>query len=141
VISNTNGERFITVFLAKYNEKTRRLKYINAGHNAPILFWQGKATKLISGTTMIGALDELPFINPGTVDIEPGSLIVNYTDGLLDHQNQGPKNWTEDDLIQFIIANGNEHPEKFNQLLMDYIDFVIKGKPIDDVTLLTLQIF
>jgi len=141
VISNTNGERFITVFLAKYNENTRKLNYINAGHNAPILFSQGKVKKLMSGTTMIGALDELPFINQGTVDIAPGSLIVNYTDGLLDHEQQGPRNWGEEDLIEFVRANGNEHPEKFNQLLMDHIDFVIKGKPIDDVTLLTLQIF
>lgn len=141
VLNNTHGERFITVFLAKYNEKTRKLNYVNAGHNAPVLFSHGVAKTLTCGTTMIGALDELPFIRQGTVDIAPGSLIVNYTDGVLDYDHQGLKKWGEEDLIEFVISNGDQTPEKFNQLLMDYIDLVIKGKPIDDVTLLTLRIF
>jgi len=40
VINNTKGERFITLFLAKYNQQTRKLNYINAGHNATLLFSQ-----------------------------------------------------------------------------------------------------
>ena len=141
VLDNTKGERFITVFLAKYNEKTRKLNYINAGHNAPILFSGGIATVLKSGTTMIGALDELPFVNQGEIDIEPGSFIVNYTDGLLDHEVAGNIDWSEEALIEFILANGNNSPETFNQLLLEHISQVIKGKPIDDITLLTIAIF
>src|SRR5476651_1127681 len=73
VINNTKGERFITLFLAKYNEKTRKLNYINAGHNATVLFSQGKAITLKLGTTMIGVFDELPFLNQGEVYVGPGS--------------------------------------------------------------------
>jgi len=140
VINNTKGERFITLFLAKYNENTRKLNYINAGHNATILFSDGEAKTLKLGTTMIGVFDELPFINQGEVDIEPGSLIVNYTDGLMDHE-QNNKNWGEESLVEFIKENGKLPADDFNQLLMDHINLVIKGKPIDDVTLLTLTIF
>jgi sigma-B regulation protein RsbU (phosphoserine phosphatase) len=43
VIRNTQGEKFITLFLAKYNQKTRKLSYINAGHNPPILYANGEA--------------------------------------------------------------------------------------------------
>jgi len=141
VLTNTKGERFITLFLAKYNEKTRKLTYINAGHNATIVCSKGEVTTLKSGTTMIGVFDELPFINQGEVNIEPGSLIINYTDGLLDQETHGAKKWEEESLIEFVIANNNNTPDTFNQHLMDHIDFVIKGKPIDDVTLLTLRIF
>jgi phosphoserine phosphatase RsbU/P len=141
VVDNTKGERFITLFLAKYNEKTNKLHYINGGHNPPVLFSNGTATRLTLGTTMIGALDELPFVNQGEIDLEPGSLIVNYTDGLMDHEQPGAKPWEEVNLEEFVIANGHHSPEKFNQLIMDYIDFEIKGKPIDDVTLLTLKFF
>ena len=141
VINNTKGERFITLFLAKYNEHTRKLNYINAGHNATVLYSQGEAITLKQGTTMIGVFDELPFLNQGEVDIEPGSLIVNYTDGLMDHEHQGNKNWGEESLIEFIKTNGNLSADNFNQLLMDHINLVIKGKPIDDVTLLTLRVF
>ena len=90
---------------------------------------------------MIGVFDELPFVNQGEIAIEPGSLIVNYTDGLMDHEHVNSKKWGEDSLIKFIKKNGHLPPENFNQLLMNYIDQVVKGKPIDDVTLLTLRIF
>ncbi len=141
VINNTKGERFITLFLAKYNQKTNKLNYINAGHNATVLYLNDNAVTLKLGTTMIGVFDELPFINQGEIDVEPGSLIVNYTDGLMDHEHQGAKNWGEESLIEFIKIHGNLSPDNFNHLLMDHIDLVIKGKPIDDVTLLTLRIF
>lgn len=141
VLNNTKGERFITLFLAKYNEKTRKLNYINAGHNATIIYSQGEITSLKLGTTMIGVFDELPFVNQGEVQIEPGSLIVNYTDGLMDHEHSDTKKWEEEDLFAFVKQHGNLPAEQFNELLMNHIDVVIKGKPIDDVTLLTLRIF
>ncbi|MDP9081942.1 MAG: serine/threonine-protein phosphatase [Bacteroidota bacterium] len=140
VINNTKGERFITLFLAKYNQHTRKLNYINAGHNATVLVSQDELITLKLGTTMIGVFDELPFINQGEVDIEPGTMIVNYTDGLMDHEHPN-KNWTEDTLLDFVKAKGHLSPNDFNELLMNHINLVIKGKPIDDVTLLTLRIF
>lgn len=139
VIRNTKGERFITLFLAKYNEKTRKLNYINAGHNPTILYSEGEAIPLKLGTTMIGAFDELPFLNEGEVDLEPGSLIFNYTDGLMDYELQS-KNWSEEKLLEFVIANGELSPDQFNESLMAHINSVVKGKPIDDITLLTLRI-
>ncbi|HWZ15221.1 MAG TPA: SpoIIE family protein phosphatase [Mucilaginibacter sp.] len=141
VLNNTKGERFITLFLAKYNEKTRKLNYINAGHNATIIYSKGEITSLKLGTTMIGVFDELPFINQGEVYIEPNSFIVNYTDGLMDHEHSDTKKWEEEDLFAFVKQHGDLSAEQFNELLMNHIDVVIKGKPIDDVTLLTLRIF
>ncbi|QHS54889.1 PP2C family protein-serine/threonine phosphatase [Mucilaginibacter sp. 14171R-50] len=140
VIDNTKGERFITLFLAKYNEKTRKLNYINAGHNPSILYSEGEAVPLKLGTTMIGAFEELPFLNEGEIDVEPGSLIVNYTDGLMDYDAQNIKAWDEDKLLEFVSHNGEQSPDSFNEALMNYINQVVKGKPIDDITLLTLRI-
>ncbi|MFA6083727.1 PP2C family protein-serine/threonine phosphatase [Mucilaginibacter sp.] len=140
VINNTKGEKFITLFLAKYNEKNRKLNYINAGHNPTILYSRGEAVPLRLGTTMIGAFDELPFLNEGEIDIEPQSLFFNYTDGLMDHELQNYDNWGEEKLLEFVIANGERNPDDFNEAMMDHINMVIKGKPIDDITLLTLRI-
>jgi serine phosphatase RsbU (regulator of sigma subunit) len=64
--------------------------------------------------------------------------LVNYTDGLLDHETPGLKDWEEADLINFVRLNGTKKPDKFNKLLFDYINNDVKGTPIDDVTLLTL---
>jgi len=141
VISNTQGERFITLFIAKYNEKTRKLCYINAGHNATVLYSEGELIRLKLGTTMIGAFEQLPFLNEGEIDIEPGTLLVNYTDGLLDFEPYGDKEWDEEALIDFIADNGDLPPDDFNKSLMDHLNIGIKGKPIDDITILTLRIF
>ena len=89
---------------------------------------------------MIGVFDELPFLNQGEVDIDPGSLIFNYTDGLMDYDIPETKHWNEEKLLQFVNNNGNLSPDKFNQTLLDHLNLIIKGKPIDDITLLTLKI-
>ena len=141
LVRNTRGERFITFFVAKYDERTRLLNYINAGHNPPILYADGVALPLKLGTTMLGVFDELPFINEGEIDIEPGSLLFNYTDGLMDFEFKNDNNWQEEQLVAFVINNGHLTPDKFNQTLMDHLNLVIKGKAIDDITLLTLRIF
>jgi len=141
VLNNTKGERFITLFLAKYNQKTRLLNYINAGHNPAILYSNGEAIPLKLGTTMIGAFEELPFLNQGEIDIDPGSLIFNYTDGLMDYESQGPKSWNEEKLLKFVLQHGNSSPDSFNQTLLEHVSHLTKGKAIDDITLLTLRIF
>jgi len=141
VIENTKGERFITLFIAKYNQQTRKLNYINAGHNPTILYSEGEAVTLKLGTTMIGAFEQLPFLNQGEVDVEPGSLLFNYTDGLLDFEPTGDKKWDEDLLLDFVIAHGDETPDDFNQGLLNHLNHNIKGRAIDDITMLTLRIF
>ena len=141
LINNTKGERFITLFLGKYNEATRKLTYINAGHNAPIVYANGKAVHLKLGTTMIGAFDELPFLNEGEIDVEPGSMIFNYTDGLLDYEPEDKDVWNEDELKNFVVYNGYLNPDEFNQKLLATLNQMVKTKPIDDITLLTIRIF
>src|SRR5690606_32549039 len=88
VVSNTKGERFITLFLGLYNEKTRMLSYINAGHNPPILINGGKSRFLKKGTTIIGAFEELPSVVVGEEQLSPGSLVFNYTDGLVESPDE-----------------------------------------------------
>ncbi|GAA4338349.1 hypothetical protein GCM10023149_48300 [Mucilaginibacter gynuensis] len=141
VLKNTKGEKFITLFLARYNQQTRKLNYINAGHNPSIMFCDGEAVPLKLGTTMIGAFDDLPFLNEGEVDVEPNTLIFNYTDGLMDHEPDVSKQWNDDKLVNCVIKNGKLPPIDFNQAILDHLNKAIKAKPIDDITLLTLKIF
>jgi len=86
VLSSANGEKFITLFLAKYNCKTKELKYINAGHNPPLLYdlKSKKLTLLKSGCVGMGMLDELPFINMETLLVATRMKLFTYTDGLVE---------------------------------------------------------
>ena len=66
----TRGDKFITMFLAKYNKATRVLKYINAGHNPPVLLQNGKSQLLDKGCTILGMFEELPFVNMQEITLE-----------------------------------------------------------------------
>ncbi|PIP53635.1 MAG: serine/threonine protein phosphatase [Bacteroidetes bacterium CG23_combo_of_CG06-09_8_20_14_all_32_9] len=89
VMINTNGEKFITVFLAKYNTKTRKFHYINAGHIPPVFLSCKKVIRYLKeGCTGFGMLNEIPKITVGTLIIEPGSKLFLCTDGLVEMENE-----------------------------------------------------
>lgn len=86
VFDTANGEKFITLFIARYNHSTRNLEYINAGHNPPLFYDKvsGEVTLLTSGCIGLGMLDEIPFVNLGNLIVEHPSKMLCYTDGLVE---------------------------------------------------------
>lgn len=140
LFENTNGERFITLFIGRFNKKTRELQYVNAGHNAPILIVDGKVQFLLKGTTIIGAFDELPFINVGTEMLAPGSLLFNYTDGLVESSDEDI--YLEDqELADLLLQKAHLPVDELNQDMLESIQRIHNARMnTDDVTLLSLRV-
>jgi sigma-B regulation protein RsbU (phosphoserine phosphatase) len=89
VMTNTNGEKYITVFLAKYNTEFKKLQYINAGHIPPALYTPGQNFRYLKeGCTGFGMLPDIPKITVGELDIISGSKILLCTDGLVEMENE-----------------------------------------------------
>ena len=86
VLRSANGEKFITLFLAKYNYITKQLFYINAGHNPPLLYdmQEKKLSYLSNGCVGMGMLDAIPVIKLQIVDLKGPSKLLLYTDGLVE---------------------------------------------------------
>lgn len=140
VVSNTNGERFITLFLGLYNEQTRELKYVNAGHNPPILLKNGEVKFLKKGTTVIGAFDNLPKIVVGQEVLTPGSIVFNYTDGLVESTNEDVY-ISDEDLISFLQNNQNLPVDNLNEnILRDLQTSNFAKMNSDDITILTIRV-
>lgn len=140
VFSNTNGERFITLFLGLYNEQTRELKYVNAGHNPPILLKNGEVKFLKEGTTVIGAFDNLPRIVVGQEVLTPGSIVFNYTDGLVESTNEDVY-ISDEDLISFLQNNQNLPVDNLNEnILRDLQTSNFAKMNSDDITILTIRV-
>jgi sigma-B regulation protein RsbU (phosphoserine phosphatase) len=136
----TKGEKFITLFIATYNYVTRKLTYVNAGHNPSILFSNGTTQLLNDGCTILGMFDSLPGIGYGELSIEPGSLLVNYTDGLSEASNNDGKLYEEEGLVEFIHQNNQLPLAQFNTKLIDSIIAFKQNTDFDDdLTLLTLR--
>ncbi|HOU73265.1 PP2C family protein-serine/threonine phosphatase [Tenuifilum sp.] len=86
VMATAKGEKFITMFIGRYNNQTRKLEYVNAGHNPPFMFVRNssKIIQLSSGCVGLGMIDDIPIINQGVLNIDEPSTLLCYTDGLVE---------------------------------------------------------
>jgi len=142
VLRITKGERFLTFFVAQYNPATRMLEYVNAGHTQPALAMSGKVFRLKEGTTVLGALDELPFVEKGAVKIEGPALILLSTDGLSELRNESDEFIDQDFGDGFILENAGLSAAEFNSRLLKALDSFKGGAKFqDDFTVLTCKIF
>jgi sigma-B regulation protein RsbU (phosphoserine phosphatase) len=140
VYHNTKGERFITLFLGRYHKTERKLCYINAGHNASLIIQNNEVLPLTKGTTMIGAFEELPFVNEGVAILGKNSIVFNYTDGILEHDGDEEKSWSEEDLKIFLRQNKDLDLNDIHHHLIERIEAIRKSKTAsDDITILSLR--
>lgn len=118
VMSSAKGEKFITLFIARYHFKTRELAYVNAGHNPPFLYKKesGELIQLSTGCVGMGMLDELPFVNEGSIKLEESSKLFCYTDGLVEViQDTGVEFGTED--LEKELANPDSLENNINTII------------------------
>lgn len=140
VYSNTKGERFVTLFLGLYNEQTRELQYVNAGHNPPVLILDGKVKFLKEGTTIIGAFDVLPSIHLGMEILTPGSIVFNYTDGLVESPNEEVY-ISDQELVSHLLECCLLEVDNLNETILKDIQTHNNAKmDSDDITLLTIRV-
>ena len=138
----TGGDKFLTLFLAEFDKQNYTLKYINAGHNLPIMVIDGQVQQLGKGCTILGAFPELDNVEIGEVTVDKEAIILTYTDGLTDVRNEEGVSFDEDILVPFCQNNEYTSASIFNKRLMDEINRFKgdKGFP-DDITVLTCKIF
>ncbi len=91
VMGTAKGERFITIFIGRYNPHRKTLEYINAGHNHPIFYDSNteEITYLSEGCVGLGMVDDIPIMSVGSLRITPGSKLICYTDGLVEYAYKG----------------------------------------------------
>jgi sigma-B regulation protein RsbU (phosphoserine phosphatase) len=142
LFENTKGDRFITFFLGYYNYKERALAYVNAGHNPPVLCWEGeRRTELLeAGTTILGAFEELPFLEIGKREHLAQFTIHLYTDGLTESSNLNGEDYGDDRFEKYISANLCMHPRLFHEQFFETLDTFSEGiSRRDDATLLSIR--
>lgn len=141
VLASAKGEKFITLFIAKYNLVTHTLTYINAAHNPPLLATKNSISALRIGCTGLGMFDEIGKINEGILNITQGTTIVCYTDGLVELENDKAEDFGIDSLKEIIKNNPDINMNSLNNVIMDTIVTYKQSKPyIDDIALFSLRI-
>jgi sigma-B regulation protein RsbU (phosphoserine phosphatase) len=139
---NSGGEKFITAFFGIYNRRTRRLQYVNAGHNDPLLLTDnGTVRPLKDGTVMLGIMEELPLLRVGEIEIPPHSLLLLYTDGLTEVFDAQSNEFGEDGVLAVLQRCRYLPLPKLHQELLRSINAFSAhdAQFADDVTILSCR--
>lgn len=142
LFENTKGERFITFFLGEYDSKTKVLRYVNAGHNPPILCYEDaqQSELLEAGTTILGAFEDLPFLEIGTRSGLEEFTIHLYTDGLTESLNPEEEEFGDERFRKFIDSHFCVDPDDFHVEFFQMMTGFTQNQPLrDDLTLLSLR--
>lgn len=140
VIESAKGDRFITMFLARYHFNSRDLHYVNAGHNPPVLFCGNKVKYLNEGCVGLGMLDKIPQIHVGFERIKPNALLTCYTDGMVEQENDEGKEFGVERIAEILSAHHRLSPDSINTLLFKSIENYKNSQPFsDDIALLTCR--
>jgi sigma-B regulation protein RsbU (phosphoserine phosphatase) len=86
LVRNTGDDRFATFFIAVYDSATRNLRYTNAGHLPSLLICRDSALHLDKGGMVLGVVEDYDY-EEGSVIVAPDSLLVGYSDGLVEPEN------------------------------------------------------
>ncbi|PPK93389.1 stage II sporulation protein E [Kineococcus xinjiangensis] len=139
--AHSNGERFATGVLAELDLPTGRLRYLNAGHPAPLLMREGRVVKELSGGVRIlfGLGDgHAPVAEEA---LEPGDWIVCYTDGITEARGRDGEFFGLDRLVEHLERSASARlptPETLRRISHDVLDHQ-GGVLQDDATLLIAE--
>jgi len=86
LVRNTGDDRFATFFIAVYDSVTRTLRYTNAGHLPSFLICNGSSHLLDKGGMVLGVLEDYSY-EQGVLEVAPDSLLIGYSDGLVEPEN------------------------------------------------------
>ena len=132
---STPAAKYATLFLGIYDGATRRFTYSNGGHLPPILISEDGSSQLLScGGTVVGLFDNLSFPE-ATVQLRPGDVLVAYTDGVTEPENDYGE-FGEERLIQLVSDNRHLPLERITEIVAAAVtDWIGENEQPDDVTL------
>lgn len=139
VYDNTPDAKYATFFYAVYEAETRSLCYTNAGHPPPFLFRGDRLTRLDAGGTVLG-LFPAALYQQERLRLEPGDLLLAFTDGLVEPENEFGEEFGDDRLAEVVRESRHLPPDRLAETIYrEVADWSGGAEPADDMTLLYLK--
>lgn len=143
--SFANGNKegmFVTLFIGKINLDTLEMEYCNAGHNPIVTISpEGKASLLKSKSNIAaGLFEDFPY-EKETMQLQRGSRLLIYTDGVSEAENPSKELYGEQRLLDFSESRPvTENSEDFiSALSSDVAEFTSGAEQNDDITILSIK--
>jgi sigma-B regulation protein RsbU (phosphoserine phosphatase) len=141
VYEASSSSRYATFFFAILDPKTREFRYVNAGHNPPVLVNKtGELQRLEACGPVVGLL---PFATYETVSLilQPGDLLIAYTDGISEAMTAEDEEWGETRMLEAVPRRPTAlAAEVLQQVFRAADEFTAGAEQHDDMTLLVMKI-
>jgi sigma-B regulation protein RsbU (phosphoserine phosphatase) len=132
--------RYATFFYGELDPVSRRLIYVNAGHNAPMLFRAAGGLERLRATGPVVGLVEAGRFAQESVDLSPGDLLLVYSDGISEAMNVNDEEWGEAQLAAAAKAAGRCSPQELIDALFVAADaFAAGATQHDDMTVVVVR--
>ena len=140
----TGANKYATFFYAQVDERGRRLRYVNAGHNPPYLVRRADGVtefiELPAGGTVLGLFPDVEF-EEADIDVQAGDLLVAFTDGVTDALDSAGEEFGEErlkDVLRAVVgASAGEVSERLADTMRDWIG---RAEQHDDLTFVVVAI-
>lgn len=140
LLKDTESGMFVTVYYCIL-EPGGKFTGVNAGHNRPLLYRSEHRTHefLPRGGRPLGWFEDLP-VEARVYQLEPGDMVVLYTDGLTESENILGEPYGEERLLSVARANADRPAaEVVKQITQSVLDFMGAAPPFDDTTLVVVR--
>jgi phosphoserine phosphatase RsbU/P len=142
ILQNSNGESFITFFAALCNKAERYFKYVNAGHIPPLFYSeQTGLTQLEKGTTVLGIMENLPFLNVGKIRDIDKFFFFAFTDGLIETFDEEDEPFGSERVLEIIREHKEMDLKDLHRIVIDEVTRFKGGRDFnDDITLFSSRV-
>jgi len=142
VLAASPKHLYASLFYAEYDPATRILRYVNAGHSAPIVLrWEVGRCEVFhlepSGTTL-GLLESSQF-SSRAFQLEKDDLLVAYTDGITESENASGESWGKERLETLLRGCHDRTPGQIVRRILDEVSGFAENRPqVDDMALVVV---
>jgi len=132
--------KYATFFYGQYSPRSRLLRYVNAGHEPPLVFRGSELILLETGGPVVGLLPAARY-EQGVIEMQPGDVLVAFTDGISEAMNPADEEWGVENLISCVREHGGIICSELIQGVMASADaFAAGAKQHDDMTVVVARI-
>ncbi|MEN6609567.1 MAG: SpoIIE family protein phosphatase [Methanoregulaceae archaeon] len=142
IAEDARSGMFVTLFYAILEAKNRRLVYVNAGHNPPLLFPKdGGTVNLLKAEGIPLGVQEDMNLEEQHVMLETGDIVVLYTDGVTEAMNENEDFFGDERLAAVVRDNATKSAQQILDAIRDAVLTFAGDRPqYDDITLMVLKL-
>jgi sigma-B regulation protein RsbU (phosphoserine phosphatase) len=150
VYRSTPSSKYATFFYAQLDRQRRQLQYVNAGHNPPYLFRAGRRStadgaspdieQLSVGGTVVGMFPEMDY-EEATVQLNPGDVLVAFTDGVPEAHNLEDEEFGEERLQALVRQTAHLAADDIGaRISAEMKKWIQDAEQYDDLTFIVVKV-